>query len=258
MTTPLARAVRERDGAHLRILLSDPPGNLLSLEMIASIRRAIDELQPDGPLKLLTLESSGSDFSFGAKIQEHLPPFIRQVLPEAHGLIRDLLAVPAVTGAVVRGRCLGGAFEMVLACDFIFASADATMGFPEIALGGFAPAASALLPARIGSARAARPLVTGDALPVADWRTMGLLELVSSHDRLEEEVSHWFDRHLHTRSAAALRHAAQAARLVLAGQVLPALDAAERLYLTRLIKTQDAVEGVMAFLEKRSPKWNDC
>ena len=62
-----------------------------------------------------------------------------------------------MTAALVRGRCLGGGFEIALACDFIFAEEYAVFGLPEIALGVFPPAASALLPPRIGTARATAP-----------------------------------------------------------------------------------------------------
>src|SRR4029453_16522162 len=115
-------------------------------------------------LKLVTFEGAGADFSFGASIPEHAPAEIGRVLPEAHALIYALLDLPVVTAALVRGRCLGGGFEIALACDFIFAEQSAVFGLPEIALGVFPPAASALLPARVGTARATGASVTGKSL----------------------------------------------------------------------------------------------
>src|SRR4029078_3038693 len=131
-----------------------PKGNIVTAEMIAALTQAIDGVVDNPHLKLITVEGAGADFSFGASIPEHGPAEIGRVLPEAHKLIYALLDLPVPTAAVVRGRCLGGGFEIALACDFIFAEDSATFGLPEIALGVFPPTASALLPPRGGVARA--------------------------------------------------------------------------------------------------------
>jgi cyclohexa-1,5-dienecarbonyl-CoA hydratase len=174
-----------------------------------------------------------------------------------HELIDAWLDLPLVTAAIVRGRCLGGGFELAMACDFIFASEDATFGLPEIALGVFPPAASAILPARIGAARATSAIVTGTTRTAAEWRDLGLVEFVSSGASLAADVDAWFNEHLAPRSAAALRHAAAAARLGLQTHVREVLPRLERLYLDELMRTEDASEGVAAFLEKRAPQWTD-
>jgi cyclohexa-1,5-dienecarbonyl-CoA hydratase len=208
-------------------------------------------------LKLVTIAGEGADFSYGASIPEHAPGEIDRVLPAMHELIGMLLEFPAVTAAVVRGRCLGGGFELALACDFIFASEDATFGLPEVALGVFPPAASALLPARVGTARATRAIVGGAARSADEWRDAGLVEFVAPAASLDAEVDRWFDLHLSARSATALRYAAAASRLALRRQVEDLLPRLERLYLKDLMQTQDAVEGIRAFLEKRAPRWTD-
>jgi cyclohexa-1,5-dienecarbonyl-CoA hydratase len=174
-----------------------------------------------------------------------------------HELIYACLGLHAVTAAIVRGRCLGGGFELAMACDFIFASEDATFGLPEIALGVFPPAASAILPARVGSARATSAIVTGTPRTAAAWREVGLVEFVSSGENLAADVDAWFNRHLAPRSASALRYAAAAARFGLQAHVRAVLPELERLYLNDLTRTEDASEGIAAFLEKRAPRWTD-
>jgi cyclohexa-1,5-dienecarbonyl-CoA hydratase len=144
-----------------------------------------------------------------------------------------------------------------MACDFIFASEDATFGLPEIALGVFPPAASALLPARVGSARATSAIVTGTTRTASAWRDVGLVEFVSSGANLTGDVDAWFNQHLAPRSAAALGLAAAAARLGLQAHVHEILPRLEGLYLNDLMRTEDAAEGVAAFLEKRVPRWTD-
>jgi cyclohexa-1,5-dienecarbonyl-CoA hydratase len=237
--------------------LFHPKGNILTCEMIGALRSGLESVSQNPHLKLVTIEGAGQDFSFGASIPEHLPQEIEQALTQMHGLIGDLLDLPAVTAAVVRGRCLGGGFELALACDLMFASDDAVFGLPEIKLGVFPPAASVLLPARVGLARAMPPMLTGENQPAAFWREAGLLALVAPADALESEVDRWFERHLAPKSAAALRHGSAAARATLAESVRATLPAIERLYLDELMQTHDAIEGVDAFLEKRTPHWND-
>src|SRR5439155_1130932 len=168
--------------------LSHPKGNILTREMVQALQSALESIEPNPHLKLITIEGDGPDFSFGASVPEHAPDEIARVLPEMHALIERLLDAPAVTAAIVRGRCLGGGFELALACDFIFAAADAVMGLPEIALGVFPPAASALLPVRIGAARATRAIVTGEAHRAQEWRGVGLVAGVSPRGGPDADV----------------------------------------------------------------------
>jgi cyclohexa-1,5-dienecarbonyl-CoA hydratase len=225
--------------------------------MMRALGPLLDTLAGHPHLKLVTIEGTGADFSFGASIPEHAPAEIGRVLPEAHALIYALLDLPVVTAALVRGRCLGGGFELALACDFIFAEQSAVFGLPEVTLGVFPPAASALLPRRVGTSRATSAIVTGKSLPAADWRQAGLIESVVPDGRLEAEVERWFEAHLRGKSGAALRRATAAARLSLRRHVRAVLPELEQLYLTDLMQTHDAAEGIAAFLEKRAPRWTD-
>jgi cyclohexa-1,5-dienecarbonyl-CoA hydratase len=234
-----------------------PKGNIVTADMIRALAQAVESVSQNPHLKLVTIEGAGGDFSFGASIPEHAPSEIGAVLPEAHALIYALLDLPAVTAAVVRGRCLGGGFELALACDFIFAGESASFGLPEIALGVFPPAASALLPLRIGAARATSAILSGEALPAADWWRMGLVEAVVPDASLSACVERWYEARLRAKSAAALRHATAAARLSIQRHVRAILPELERLYLLDLMETEDAAEGIAAFLEKRAPRWSD-
>jgi cyclohexa-1,5-dienecarbonyl-CoA hydratase len=155
----------------------------------------------------------------------------------------------------VRGRCLGGGFEIALACDFIFAEEGATLGIPELALGVFPPAAAAVLPVRIGASRAAHAVMTAEGLPASWWAGAGLVAEVAPD--VGAAVDRWMAARLAPRSAAALGLAALATR----GPVRAAIDGSlpdlERLYLERLLRTEDAAEGIAAFLEKRPPRWRN-
>lgn len=245
----------DRTRAHL--VFAHPKSNILTLEIVRQLRAALEDLADVRPLRLLTIEGAGADFSFGASIAEHTPDEIVTVLPEMHELIRDLLAVPPPTAAVVRGRCLGGGFELALACDFIFAAESAMFGLPEIAVGVFPPAGSVLLPARVGAARATSAALSGDPRPAAWWQQTGLIEAVVPERELGAAVDDWYARTLAPRSAAALREAVRAVRLSLVRLAENDLAEVEQIYLNDLMRSHDAAEGVRAFLDKRPPRWKD-
>lgn len=249
--------VSSRNGAWRRIVLGGGRGNLLSIDLIRALGEAIHVLESERGIKWLTIEGAGGEFSYGARIQEHTAEMMATVLPETHRIITRLLAFPAATAALVEGRCLGGGFELALACDDMIATDGATFGLPEIRLAAFAPVAAAILPLRVGASRASRAIITGQTQGAQYWHDAGLLSMVAPQSSLLDAAGAWFDTHLSPHSAAALSHAALAARLTLRAQAEPALAAAERDYLGGLLKTADATEGVNAWLEKRAPIWKD-
>ena len=256
MNVPLSVAF-SGDRTRAAFRLFHPKGNIITAEIVDALADALASVGENPHLKLITIEGAGADFSFGASFPEHVPGDIDRVLPRMHELLQALIDAPAPTAAIVRGRCLGGGFELALACDFIFASETAVFGLPEISLGVFAPAASVLLAARTGGACATRALLTGATYPASYWRDKGLIELVAADAVLGDEVEQWFAAHLTGRSAAALRYAALAARVDVAARLRDQLPVVERLYLQGLMKTHDAPEGIAAFLEKRTPRWTD-
>lgn len=243
------------NGSHLRLVIDEPKGNIISSAVIRQLRRALGGVADLPAVALVTIEGAGNHFSYGASVTEHRPGLISELLPEFHTLIAELMDAPAPTAAIVRGQCLGGGFEIALACDLVFAAADARLGVPEIALGVFPPAASALLPLRVGASRAASAILCGNPRPAEYWVQAGLLELIAPPEQLETVVDRWIETHLADRSAAALRYAALASRFTIRKQVELVLPHLERLYLETLMATHDAGEGIDAFLEKRQPVW---
>ena len=255
--TDLVHTIVEREGAWCRLVMNAPKGNLLSLEMVRALAAALAPIESVHGMKWLTIEGAEGEFSFGAKIQEHGADQMPVVLPETHAVIRRLLAGSSPTAALVEGRCLGGGFELALACDDMIASDAAVFGFPEIRLAAFPPAAAALLPLRVGASRATRAIVTGQVQGAGYWHEAGLVSIVAPRANLLDAAGAWFDTHLAPHSAAALSHAVRAARLTLRAQAEPAIETAERLYLDSLMKTTDAAEGVQAWVDKRAPNWKD-
>lgn len=235
-----------------RITLAAPKANILDRSMIRDLDSALS-LCAGRELNAVVLAADGPHFSFGASVEEHLPDQIAETLQALHALLRRTAEAPAPVIAAVRGQCLGGGFELVLACDLILADKTAQFASPEIKLAVFAPAASALLPVRVGQAVASRLLLTGAALSAEDAARCGLVARLA--DDLDATLDAWLESDFLPRSPSSLKYACQAAR----GQVRRALDEdlprLESLYLNDLMATPDAAEGIRAFLEKRAPQF---
>ena len=216
---------------------------------------AFDDLRNRPQLKVMILAGEGPHFSFGASVQEHLPESVRTMLPRFSGLLGQMLELPAVTLAAVRGQCLGGGFELALACDFIVAEEGAQFACPEIKLAVFPPAAAVLLPLRIGVSRAAELVLTGAAWSATQAAAAGLIAQTTPQGQLEATVETWLREHFLARSPVALRYGVRATRLPMRRALQQDLPQLERMYLDELMAESDAVEGLRAFIEKRDPQW---
>jgi cyclohexa-1,5-dienecarbonyl-CoA hydratase len=254
MSGPLSEWI-ERDGALLRLRLERPKANVLDAQMIAALKEALARHAENPRLRGVLLDASGTHFSFGASVEEHMPDQCAAMLAGFHALILQILGYPIPVMVALRGQCLGGGLELASAAHLLFATPDAKLGQPEIQLGVFAPAASCLLPERIGLAAAEDLLLSGRSITGADALALGLVNDVS--DNPEAAALDYFGAHLERKSAVALRFATRASRLDLVARVTAKLQAVETFYLTELMTTRDAVEGLTAFIEKREPIWED-
>ena len=243
----------EREGALLRLRLARPKANVLDAAMIRALRAALDAHRSNAGLLAALVDHEGPHFSFGASVEEHLPENCAEMLHSFHALLGALLAWPKPILVAIRGQCLGGGLELALAGTLIFAARDAVFGQPEMKLGVFAPAASVLLPARIGQARAEDLLHSGRSIDASSALAWGLANAVA-----EDPVAlalEYFQNNLANKSAASLGFGVQAVRSDFAAAANKRLLIVERLYLEELMKTHDAVEGLNAFLAKRLPIW---
>ena len=249
------RAWQEHDGALLRIRLNRPKANILDADMISALDRELDRLAGLSDLHAILLDAEGPHFSFGASVEEHLPQQCADMLRGFHELLLKMLSTPVPILVAVRGQCLGGGLELACAGTLIFAAPEATLGQPEIVLGLIAPAASCLLPLRLGLGHAEDLLLSGRSVDAGEALRMGLVH--SLGDDPENLALNYFREHLQRKSASSLRVALQASRKGMIGEIKSKLAAVEELYLNKLMKTRDAIEGLNAFLEKRPPKWED-
>jgi cyclohexa-1,5-dienecarbonyl-CoA hydratase len=248
------------EGTLLRIVLDRPKGNVLSAQMMGEITAALRHHQRDPRLRMILLRGAGGHFSFGASVEEHRKAQAPEMLRTFHELCRTVAASPLPVAALVEGRCLGGAFELILCCHFVLATPTARFGCPEIRLGVFPPVLAAIGAQRLGSALAERLLLTGAELDAGAADRAGLLSMLVAGDADPEAAAlEWYRATLRPLSAFALRQAALAARRGsgLVDRLGAPLDAVERQYVTALLDSHDGNEGIEAFLAKRPPVWRD-
>jgi cyclohexa-1,5-dienecarbonyl-CoA hydratase len=250
--TPLKLWI-ERNGALLRLRLARPKANLVDAAMIAALHEALEAHRTLAGLRGVLLDAEGPHFSFGASVPEHLPDRCAQMLTSLHSLLLAMLAYPVPILVAIRGQCLGGGLEVALAGGLLFAANDAEMGQPEMKLGVFAPAASCLLPYRVNHGVALDLLLSGRSLRADDAKAVGLIDAVAADP--EAAALAYFDAHLAQKSGASLALAITAVRGPMIEAMRGRFADVESLYLTRLMKTRDANEGLAAFLEKRKPQW---
>ena len=256
MSSDPVRLEKLEGGGVWRVLLATPKANILDMEKVEILASLFERAGSEAGLKAVVLEGEGPHFCFGASVQEHLPDRCAAMLRTFHGLFRRMLEAQVMTLAAVRGQCLGGGLELAAFCHRVFADPGARLGQPEIVLGVFAPVASLILTERMGRGGAEDLLLSGRALPAEEAFRLRLVDEIAENPG--EAALAYARSHLLPRSASSLRWAVRAARLGFASRFKSELAEVERVYLENLMATSDAVEGLRAFLEKRSPEWRNA
>ena len=255
MTDSPLKVWLDRDDSLLRLRLARPKANLVDAAMIAALEHALADHASNPNISCVLLDAEGPHFSFGASVEEHLPGQCADMLSSLHGLIIRMIEYPVPILAAVQGQCLGGGLEVVCGASQIFAATDAKFGQPEIKLAVFAPAASCLLPERIGQANAEDLLFSGRSISAEEALRMGLVQAVDQSP--ETAALNWFDENLAQLSSSSLRFAVRAARLQSLERIKKKIAQVEQLYIDELMKTHDALEGLTAFVEKRTASWKN-
>ena len=235
------------------ITLERPPFNILDISMIEALDAALTRALPQSAFVIF--QGAGAKaFCAGADIADHVPERIEKMLSAFHAVFRRLASAASVTIAAVRGHCLGGGMELATFCDFVLATESAQFGQPEIKLGCFPPVALVTLPCLIGMQAAAHLILTAHQINATEAHRLGLVSRVVPDDGLPAAVDALLDE-LRALSPSVLRLTRKTLARLHSPDFLAQLDEAERLYLSELIETHDAQEGIRAFLEKRKPVW---
>lgn len=247
-------SVRVRtEGRIARIMLERPPLNVMNIAMMREINAVIEELGPE--MDFLVFQGAGEKgFSAGAEVSDHTPERVEDMLHAFHGIFRDIWSSRFITIAAVHGYCLGGGCELATFCDFAIATESAKFGQPEIKLGCFPPMAMVTFPKLIGMRAAVDLILSGRTISAREAQRLGLVSQVVADGELENAVAVLLED-LGALSPAVLGMARQTLWNAAGFDLESSLETVETFYLRHLMKTNDAQEGIRAFLEKRAPVW---
>lgn len=258
-TTTTPTVAVEQAGAVATIRIDRPAAlNALDEDTLRGLARALRDVRRTPAVRVVVVTGTGPKaFSAGADItamRAMAPAAGRAYSALGHEVFDRFEALDRPVIAAVNGVALGGGLELALACDFVVASEQARLGLPETSLGlipGFG--GTQRLTLRVGLARARELIYLGRVLPAAEALRLGLVDRVVAAAALGAEVGA-LAAELAGRAPVALEQAKRvtraAAHAALAAGLAHEIDA-----FAATFATDDRVEGLAAFLEKRPPVW---
>ncbi len=238
-----------------RICVNRPPLNILNVEALLELTLALERARKDASVMVVLITGAGDRaFSAGVDVKDHFPEKVNSTLSVFNKVFYMLESLDKPTIAVVNGVAFGGGCELAMGCDMIIASEKAQFGQPEIKVGAIPPVAVALLPKLVGRKKAFELVLTGDVITAAEAKQIGLVNKVVPAEKLEEATKELVAK-LRESSPVVLRLTRMAFRESLDLNFKDGLDKVTDVYLNLLMHTEDSVEGLKAFLEKRKPQW---
>ncbi|MGC2193861.1 MAG: enoyl-CoA hydratase/isomerase family protein [Terriglobales bacterium] len=237
-----------------RIRLHNSSLNIIDIPMMEELSAAMVDAEAQADVSVAVLGGGEFGFSAGVDVAAHTPEMVREMLAKFHAIFRAMVTSRKVWVGVVTGHCLGGGAELAMMCDLVVTAESATWGFPEIRLGCFPPVAATALGALIGQKRASELILTGRTFDGREALALGLANAAVREGEVERRVEEWITE-LRQLSPVALAATKKAIYGWDSMHFDKGLARAEKIYLDELMQTEDAREGIRAFLEKREPRW---
>ncbi len=245
-----------RDGGVALLRLNRPEArNALSPELMEQLAAELERLDPEPEVRCVVIAGSDKVFAAGADIKAMSERSFAEALRHpAAGFWRRLAAIKTPMIAAVSGYALGGGCELALACDMIVAAESATFGQPEINLGIIPGGGGTQRLARVlGKQRAMEYVLTGKRFDAETARELGLVNRVAANDAwLDEAMA--LAKEIAEKPPIAARLGKQAVLVAEETALSPGIENERRLY-ELAMATEDRIEGMNAFLEKREPKF---
>ncbi len=240
-----------------RLILDRPPVNALGRELVEDLTSVLGELQRDDGARCLVVGSAGKHFCAGADLKERKTMDVEDVrafVPKLAGVCNALAALPFPTIAAVRGAAAGGGCELALACDFRILAADTSIGLRETAL-AIIPGAGGTqrLPRLIGPARAKRWIFSAAMSDAKAALDDGVADRVVPTEGLDDAAME-FAAQIASNGPVAIRLAKRAVDEGAGRPLSEALALEWRCY-EPVLDTEDRVEALEAFSEKRPPRF---
>lgn len=240
------------------ITINRPPANALSSGLLKELSSVLDEVETNDDIRVILIHGEGRFFSAGADIKEftNLQESAQFTVLAQYGqdLFERMETFPKPIIAAIHGAALGGGLELAMGCHFRLVSDSAKLGLPELQLGiipGFA--GTQRLTRFIGEARAAEMMFTSEPITGEEAARIGL----ANHAYPENELldhAYALAKKIAKKSPASLKAAIQLINYAKTEQFYAGVKKEAELF-GEVFMTEDAKEGIQAFLEKREPKF---
>ena len=237
------------------VTIDNPPMNVLSMQVTKELDEVFKKLAEDSEVIAIILTGNGEKaFMAGADIKEFPDREANKGVVDTHAVFNRIENIPKPTIAVLNGFTLGGGLELALLCDIRIAEDHVRVGLPEINL-GILPGGGGTqrLPRLIGNARAKEVMFTGEPLSAEEAKEIGIVNRVIPKGRGVEEAAILAEKFTNK----SLQSLSRIKHLVNVGSQLSLEEGLqmEQLLFDEIFVTQDAKEGVSAFIEKRKPEF---
>lgn len=246
------------NGGIAQIRLNNPPLNLTTVSIMQSLEQLIRQVADDPAVRVVIITGTGERaFCVGSDIKEFpeiRDNFVEKKLRRENAVFSRIEAMPKPVIAAINAAALGGGCELALACDFRVMDENAKIGQPEINLGTFPGSGGVFrLPKLIGASKAMEMLCLGSMLSATEALEIGLIDRIAPSGKIAE-TAYELAYALSCKASFALQCIKEAVHAAPLQTSAEGVEFSLRLSET-IFKTQDSVEGVQAFLEKRKPRF---
>lgn len=247
--------VEKSDGV-ARVTLSRPKHNVFNIEMMKELNAELEILGADTDLKCVVVFGEGKSWCAGVEVGDHKPESVNEMMTTFDRIFELIEALEVPVIAAVHGACLGGGMEVAIACDSIIAAKGAFFGQPEIKLGFLPPFAAIRLPQLVGPAKAIEVCTTGKRYTAEEALSMGFVSQAVADEAFGDAVEKMV-KEITDNSPLIIRLNKRAVKQHIGLPFTEALQGVSDLFLNTLMKTEDTLEGIKSFEEKRRPVWKN-
>lgn len=246
----------EKSEGLANIFLARPKHNVFNIDMMKLFCSVLEDLSNDKELKCVVIKGEGPSWCAGVDVGDHKPEMADEMIATFNQSLNLIESLQVPTIAAVHGSCLGGGMEYAIACDVVIAAQGAKFGQPEVKLGFIPPYAAIRLPKLVGPAKAIEVCCSGKIYSAETAQSMGFVSQTIADDQFEAAVDK-FVGEIQASSPLILRLNKQAVNRHLDLPFPDAVEGVSDLFLNTLMKTEDTLEGIASFYEKRKPVWKN-
>ncbi len=246
----------------LRMTLSNPPANALSMATMVALQGALDNARDDPAVRVVVIDAAGKVFCAGHDLKELTAhradsdrgrAFYEETMQTCARLMQTIVRLPKPVIAEVAGTATAAGCQLVASCDLAIASTEATFATPGVNIGLFCSTPMVALSRNIGRKHAMEMLLTGELIEATTAREFGLVNRVVPPEYLNQIVMKYAQT-IASKSPLTLKIGKEAFYAQAEMGLSEAYDYTARVMVENMM-ARDAEEGIGAFIQKRKPEW---